>query len=216
MSKKVLIILMIAALVLLGVAGAFALRNGGKNEESSLLESSGESSAVPEVVVMQSEFPAAVSLAVPPGFSQTSSDYYEKYFIKDDASIIVTSEQFTIKGITLNEYVEQMKEKYGEAVEEYNEISDERLEVNGLDCAILEFHYAIAGNGQRLNMHSVVGAFVKNDTAYIVTCKSHEETYGSYGADFREAIASVQIADDRAQSQTQPAETTAQISPESP
>ena len=193
MSKKVIVSVLLTALFILLF---ILLLSAGLKRRSRDAGSSAE--LIPDqtqIVIVPSEMPSRISLQVPPGFTETASEYYEKYYVKNDASIIITGEKITITGALLEDYVSDIKAQYERTADAWQLQQEEMRTINGVPCVILEFTYAIIGDNVRQDMGCTTAVMLKDDRAYIVTCKSRAETYAAYVAQFRSAISSIVIAD---------------------
>lgn len=190
MYKKLFIAMLAIIGVIAATAGLSALTRSTEPEESS----SEAEPALSSIVVVPSAFPERISIQVPPGFTETSSDFYDLYYIRDDASLIVTGE-YAVIAPQIEDYIVKVKEQYAAAADEYQLVEESPLYVNGLIGHTMEFTYAIVGKDVRQEMACVNGIFIKDDYIYIVTCKSRLETFSAYRSAFKQAIASVQIAD---------------------
>lgn len=193
MSKKVIVSVLLTALFILLF---ILLLSAGLKRRSRDAGSSTE--LIPDqtqIVIVPSEMPSRISLQVPPGFTETASEYYEKYYVKNDASIIITGEKITITGALLEDYVSDIKAQYERTADAWQLQQEEMRTINGVPCVILEFTYAIIGDNVRQDMGCTTAVMLKDDRAYIVTCKSRAETYAAYVAQFRSAISSIVIAD---------------------
>ncbi len=203
MSNK---IILVALLVVLGaalIAGIVALQ--GKKQQS---EDSAESSAaaVTEMLVVPDSIPERFSFEPPQEFSETASKYYTKYYVLNDASIIVTGEPLTIYGETLEDYAKSVKSQYEETADNFMLYSEEDVRISGMDSKVYEFTYDIGTGDEAQSMECTTAVFVQGDEAFIMTCKSRKENYTNYRSAFRRAIESVKIADKNAV-QTSSAET---------
>ena len=202
MSKKLLIMLLIIAIIILAIAGISAMQRGKQNGDSGAEESS---ALVTEIIVVPAEMPSRISFKIPPGFTETSSQYYDKYYILNDASVITTGEKLVIGGTMLEDYVADVKKQYEETADEYTLLSDNEITVSGgVPCRVLEFTYAIVGEDVRQEMKCVSAVLIQDDFVYIVTCKSKRENFETYRAAFLQTIESITIEEEAS-----PAETTA-------
>lgn len=191
MEKK-LTAVAVTALLIIVLTGIIALiTHRPKTEESSAEDSAAET----EPVVVPSTMPGSIHVTPPAGFSETSSPYYDKYFVKDDASIIITGEKLAIDGIYTDEYVQSVKAQYEKTASDYELLAEDNLTVSGAQATILEFTYAIVGENVRQDMTCMTGIAVKGRNAYIITCKSRSETYAGYRDTFRSFIKSIDLAD---------------------
>ncbi len=192
MSNKFLTAAVVILSVVMIVGAVVLLARKNKPQET---ESSAELSepAQTEIVIVPATMPERFTMTVPNGFTETSSERFDKYYIHDDASIIVTGEKIVISGELLGDYVEDMKRQYAETADDYKLISEKIIEVDGVECRLLEFRYAIKAADERQGFGCLTGVLIKDDFVYIITCKSHEETFAAYADDFRKAIRTVVI-----------------------
>lgn len=190
-SKYVIIVVAIAALVLLGMGIVkTAQRNNGG-------ESSGEESStvVTEVTDAPMRIPSRLHMPVPDGFSETSSELYEKFYIRNDASVIVSGGMQPGIGAQLESCIADVKKNYEAIADEYTLLSEDIISVGDMPCGLLEFTYAIVATDAKQSMQCLTALFVKDDYVYVITCKSRPETFGSYRETFRKTIEAVTIDD---------------------
>lgn len=196
MSQKTsaLLIAVLAVLLLFALFFAVAGKQKDKPQNSSSAAPSETAATGPSIV--PASMPNGFSMEIPPGFTETGSQYIERYFVKNDASIIVTGEKFEIAGGYLKDYVEQVKQQYQATADAFQMVKQERITLaDGLACELLEFSYAIIGENVRQDFRCVTAVMLKDSRAYLVTCKSHADTFGGYYQSFRDAIKSIRIAD---------------------
>ncbi len=210
MSKKLMITLAAAMALVLLIAGISSItrKNKTQEEESSVLTTG------TEMIIVPSEMPEGINMQVPAGFTETNSPYYDKYFICNDASVIVTGEPLTLYGMDVKTYGESMKQQYREAADDFTLLSEEDTVVSEADCCLYEFTYAIKGEDAVQEMQCITAVVIKDERVYIVTCKSHRENFMNYRQAFRKMIESIQITgaspfstDAAAGTQTEPAAT---------
>lgn len=195
MSQKtaVAVIVFLLVLLLLAIYLGLAGKRNGKGGESSVQPAVTLSS---EQLIVPSSFPERFSMQLPAGFTETGSQYIDKYFVRNDASIIVTGEKILIPGEQLENYTDNVKKQYQETADEFQMVKEETLNLDGgLLCNLLEFSYAIVGTDARQEMRCMTAVMLKDNYSYIVTCKSRAETFGGYYQDFRTAVKSIRIAD---------------------
>ena len=194
MSNKLIgtVLIAVLAVVVLGIAFSAATKKRQNTGESSL---ESEVAQVTEQVLVPAVIPEKFSMQVPAGFSETSSKAFDKYYVFRDASIIVTGEKLVIAGEQLDRYAENMKKQYEAAADEFTLVKEETVDVNGVQCRMMQFHYAIVAADAKQVMECLTGVMIKNNETYIITCKSHAETFPGYYDMFRTAIKSTVIAD---------------------
>lgn len=203
MSNK---FILAALLILLGaavIAGIVAMQSKKQKPEES---SESSAAVVSEILVVPDSIPDRFSFEPPADFSETASKYYTKYYVLNDASIIVTGDKMTIYGETLEDYAKSVKSQYEQTADNFMLYSEEDVRVNGMDCKVYEFTYDIVGSDVKQTMECTTAVFVQGDEAFIMTCKSRMENYQAYRSAFRRAIETVKIADP-GYVQTAPAET---------
>ena len=200
LPKTLLILLASANLLAAGCTVSTVRPHESSIEESSLAENSDD------IVVVPAERPSELNLRIPDGFTEKSSEYCNQFYVCDDASIIITSEQQSIHGIRLDEFAEETKFSYEHTADNYVLCDEQKLQIDNKDCVLLDFTYDIIGEDKTQTMHALTALFMENDTKYAVTCKSRTETFGSYSGIFRRAIETVTIAEP-------PAETSVDMPP---
>ena len=195
MSKSMILVLMFALIALLAVGAVAASKGGGRRGGNDSSSSSLDSLPSSEIVITPSQIPSRIHVQIPGDFTETSSDAYDKYFIKNDASIIITGEEQPGIGGQTEQYTEQVKQMYEQTADEFSLIKDEPEKVNDYMGHILEFTYAIIGKDTRADMQCMTAIFVKDDYIYVITCKSRRENYSNYRENFSQVIKSVTIDD---------------------
>ncbi|MBP0967932.1 MAG: hypothetical protein J5722_09875 [Oscillospiraceae bacterium] len=192
MLKKLLTAFLIALAVILIMAVVMLFfPRSGQHEESS----AAESLAATEMLVVPSDMPEGITMSVPQGFSETSSQYYTKYYIKDDASVIITGEDMSLRYAEIDNYTESVISQYRESVDDFKLIEDEVVTVSGTRAHLLEFSYAIVGEDARQDFMCTTAVMIYHDNAYLVTCKSHAENYQNYREIFRMALSTIRLSD---------------------
>ncbi|MBR3446502.1 MAG: hypothetical protein IKH27_01675 [Oscillospiraceae bacterium] len=192
MMKKLLTALLIAlAVVLIMAAVTVFFPRGTAGEESS----AADSLAPTEMLVVPSDMPEGIFMSVPQGFTETSSQYYTKYYVKDDASVIITGEDMSLRYAEIDNYTESVIDQYKESVDEFQLIEDEVVTVSNTRAHLLEFSYAIIGDNARQDFKCTTAVMIYRNNAYLVTCKSHADTYQNYREVFRMALSTIRLSD---------------------
>ncbi len=193
MSNKLLTALLVALIVAFGMGVLMLILPRTAKEQE---ESSEESSlANTELLVVAADMPEGISIQVPDEFTETASQYYKKYYVKDDASIIISGEKMEFSYAEVDSYTESVVMQYQEAVDEFELISDESITVSGSHARLLEFTYAIVGSESRQDLECTTAIMMKGDRVYLVTCKSNRENYDKYREKFRMIMNSIQLTD---------------------
>lgn len=192
-SNKVLtaVLVILLAAVAIGIF-TIAAKKRAPGEESSA-ESLSETS---QIAFVPSLMPTRITLQLPPGFSATSSEAYDIYYVLRDASIIVTGEKIVIGGEQVEHYAETVLEQYRKTADNFQLMKQEQFDVNGVQCVTVQFRYDIVAPDAKQGMECMTGILIKDNRSYIITCKSHVETFAGYMDAFRSAIRSAVIADE--------------------
>lgn len=193
MSKKLLTALLVLVVVVLAMALLMLVIPRHRQNDAS--ESSAESLAETELLVIPDSMPEGISFSIPEGFTETSSRFYQKYYVKDDASIIVTGEQMEYGVPTVDDYTQKVIEQYEETAEDFLLTADETFTVSGTPAHLLEFTYAISGDDARQEFGCTTAIMIYNDRSYLITCKSRLENYEKYREYFRMMMNTVSLSD---------------------
>ena len=193
MSKKLLTALLVALLVVLAMAVVMLLLPRGTKAPA---ESSAEDSLEEaEVLIVPSDMPDGIELDVPDTYEEVTSEYYKKYYKRNDASIIVTGEKMEFSYAEVDSYTDSVILQYQEAVEDFQLISDEEIQISGDKARLLEFTYAIVGSEDRQDFECTTAVMMRGDRVYLVTCKSRLDTYEKYREEFRMILNSIRLSD---------------------
>lgn len=192
MSKKLIatILAILGVTVLIAVISAASSNRESAAEESS---SAAEVVAGTEMLIIPSEMPEGITFEVPAGFTETSSPYYDKYYILNDASVIFTGDTLPDYNQTAESFAEGVKQQYEQTADNFRLLSEETVQLTTLSGKLLEFTYDIVGSESSQSMECTTAIFVKNGKVYLITCKSHQDTYSGYRNIFRRMIESVVI-----------------------
>lgn len=135
------------------------------------------------------------SMSVPQEYEETSSEYIDKYFIKDNtASIIVTIDNNAFQYDTARDYYSNAITQYKDTFDNVQEISSESSTVSKLyNAQIVEFSYQIYSESNVIDMTCYVEYILLGNSAYIVTCSAPTDKYSIYKNDFIQCIQSVAI-----------------------
>ena len=193
MYKKLLTALLVLVIVVLAMALLILVIP--RNKRTAGTESSAESLADTEMLVIPDSMPEGISFSIPEGFTETSSRFYQKYYVKDDASIIVTGEQMEFGVPNVNDYTQKVLAQYEETAEDFQLTSDEEFTVSGTPAHLLEFTYAISGDETRQEFGCTTAIMIYDDRSYLITCKSRIENYANYREYFRMMMNTVQLTD---------------------
>ena len=186
----------IASGVLIVVMGLFTAASANLHRRKNPGTPAEETTAPPAVtreIIVASKMPERISMDIPAGFSETSSDFYDCYYIREDASIITTGEEKSVP-VRLSDYSDSVLKQYQDTADGFELESDQNLQIGGKEARVFEFRYDIGKGENARRMRCMSGVFVDGHGVFIVTCKSRYETYGAYRDDFVKTVQSVKIA----------------------
>lgn len=193
MSKK----LVVTVMAILGVTLLIALISavsGRETAEDSVPDSGIE--IADEVLIVPSVMPEKISFELPAGFTETASKFYDKYYVMNDASVIVTGDTLSDYNQDVDSYAAGVRQQYEQTADGFRLLSEETISLSGLQGRLLEFTYDIVGQEATQAMECTTAIFIKNGEVYLITCKSRQETYSGYRNAFRRMLETVAIADE--------------------
>lgn len=150
-----------------------------------------EQESTEETMVVYQALPLPdLFVKIPEGYEETSSQFYEKYYIQDDASIIITEDNDS-PNTPIKDYSTKALVQYQGMTKSLDVIGDDVVYADKIAVQILEFTYTLAEDGPKLT--TMVGFATDGQTIYILTCKSSEETYEQHRAEFLTVMKSIRI-----------------------
>lgn len=129
-------------------------------------------------------------LEVPERFSTTSSQFYEEYYICEDASIIVTQDTSNPPYSSVENYSVTALNEYKSVTQELKFIGSEMIYAGDVAAQTMEFTYTLSNDTGSVEKTCLVGYMTNTDSMYIITCKSDADTYQEYRDDFLRVIQS--------------------------
>lgn len=153
-----------------------------------------ESDSVPaETVAVYQALPLPdLYIEVPDGYQTTSSEFYEEYYVKDDASIIVTEDTSGAPYTSSKDYSITALSQYRSMTHSLELIGDDQVMAGSYGVAILEFRYTLDEKDEKW-FTSMVGYMTDGNSMFILTCKSNSETYDSHREEFLSVLRSPAI-----------------------
>lgn len=156
-----------------------------------------DTDSVDNDVIVKQALPDGVKLALPEGYETVSSEQYEAYYKKGDATVILTEEPFPENCDTLSSYVNRATDQYKAATSSFTLKAIGEFQAAGTTGRYIEFAYRITLADTVLSYQSVTGYLLLDDTAYIITCKTPDESFDANVAAFHEILESaVAVPDD--------------------
>ena len=129
-------------------------------------------------------------LEIPERFTTTSSEFYEEYYICEDASIIVTQDWSGAPYSSVYDYAIDALTEYQNITTELELLHNEQVEANSVTVQTLEFNSVIGEGDDVLRMTCMTGYLPDPDSMDIITCKCSTENYEGYRSDFLSVITS--------------------------
>ncbi len=129
-------------------------------------------------------------LEIPSDYTTTSSQFYEEYYVKDDASIIVTQDSSAANPESMRDYAVAALVQYENAVGKLDVHNDEMVYAGNLGVQLLEFTYAISPEEDASKLTCMIGYLSDGASVYIITCKSSADTYQNHRDDFLQVMQS--------------------------
>lgn len=157
---------------------------------SGFFDTTGEEQTAETIVVYQALPLPDLFVSIPEGFEETSSEFYEKYYIQDDASIIITEDNQS-PGTSIKDYSTKALVQYQDMTNTLEVIGDGVVNSGSLAVQLLEFTYTLADDAPALT--TMVGFASDSETMYIVTCKCAEEHYEAHREEFMTVMTSMRI-----------------------
>ena len=127
---------------------------------------------------------------IPEGYSETSSKFYDKFYIKDDATIIITADNDN-GNMSSWDYSIDALTQYQKITHSLDVLGDEVVYANSRAVQLLEFTYTLEEGGTP--MSTMAGFSSDGYTMYIVTCKCQADTYESHRDEFLTVMQSMQV-----------------------
>ena len=173
MKARFIPLLLAAFLALTGCAAG----EGGENTAETL-----------ESIVVYKALPLPdLTVEIPEGYEEVSSQFYEKFYKKDDATIIITEDNER-GAMSVRDFSVDALTQYQSVTHSLDMIGDEVTLAGIMTCRILEFTYTIEEGDAPIS--SMVGFASDGSTMYIITCKCNAENYESHRGEFKTVIQS--------------------------
>lgn len=129
-------------------------------------------------------------ISIPEGYEETSSQFYETYYCKDDASIIITEDESAVNTPS-RDYAVSALNQYQSVTQTLEVLNDEVMAAGAATVQVLEFTYTLTADDTPM---TTMAAFATDGlTSYIITCKSRADTYDLHRPEFLAAVQSVRI-----------------------
>lgn len=167
------------------IAGTAGCKDKEKDKASK--SSVADESSIMEVMVPL-QMPD-IDISIPDDYEKTSTDSNNVVYIKNDASIIVNSDNFRENCDTVREYVDFAVESYKKYSDELEILSRESLG----EGELLEFIYSINTDNGVFSKYCMVAFYTDDEKMYLVTCKADTDTYVNYRNEFIAVAESVKL-----------------------
>ena len=154
---------------------------------------SGTESMEEELIVYKALPLPDLNVEIPERFAATSSDFYEEYYICEDASIICTQDTEGAPYGSVYERAISALTEYEKITTELELLSHELVYAGSLAVQTLEFTYSIGEGDGSINMTCLAGYVTDSENMYIITCKANQDTYAEYRNDFMSVLTSLSL-----------------------
>lgn len=131
-------------------------------------------------------------IEIPEDYQKTSSQFYEEYYVKDDASIIVTEDTSRHDYPSVRDFAVEALAQYKQATKNLNYIGEDMIQNEIYNIYVLEFSYTVADDVPE--MTSCIGYLTDGNSMYIITCSAESQNFAQYRDGFRQAIGSARIS----------------------
>lgn len=129
-------------------------------------------------------------LEIPERFTTTSSQFYEEYYICEDASIIVTQDMENPPYSSVEDYSISALNEYEAITDDLEFLRSEMVYAGKIAVQVMEFNYTVSNDTGSVSKTCMVGYLTNTVSMYIITCKSDVDTYEEYRDDFLSVITS--------------------------
>ncbi len=133
----------------------------------------------------------ALYVEIPEHFETTSSEFYEEYYICEDASIIITEDTAGAPYTSVYDYSIDALVEYQNVTSDLELLKSELVYAGSAGVQVMEFVYTLGEGEKSITKTCMVGYMTDRESMYIITCKSDEDTYETYREDFLSVITSV-------------------------
>ncbi|MBD5143253.1 MAG: hypothetical protein HDT22_06545 [Ruminococcus sp.] len=131
---------------------------------------------------------------IPENYQKTSSEFYQEYYICDDASIIITEDTREKQYISAYDYSVQALLEYRNMTSSLELLSSDAIPSNqDFTIQTLEFNYTIGDDDDSAKLTCFVGYLTEGSSMYIITCKANTDTYQNHKEEFLSVMHSAVI-----------------------
>ena len=174
MNYKLLCCLGLSALLLTGCAAS------GKKEEPAATIPVYEALPLPDI-----------KIDIPEGYETTSSDFCKEFYVRDDASIIITEDKNGPFDSTYDYSIKALAQYQGIATTV--EVSgDEVMQGKNTNVQTLEFRYTLGDHAEG-DLTALIGYATDGKSMFIITCKSNTDTYAQHKEEFAAVMRSLML-----------------------
>ncbi len=139
-----------------------------------------------------------ITMYIPNYYTQTSSQYIDKFYIRDNVATIMLTEDtnYSISNTDIDTYYNNAIQQYSNTFDEFNVISTQDVDYSFKGTGkIVEFSYTIYGKDEAKDMSCYAEYILLNNRTYIITCSTTSDTYQTYRDDFVYAVSTITIND---------------------
>ena len=132
-----------------------------------------------------------IKLDIPEGYEATSSELCETFYVKDDASIIITEDKNGPFDSTYDYSITALRQ-YQQVATTVEVLSNEAFDCVNAPLQTLEFRYTLGDNAEA-DMTVLAGYVTDGESMFIVTCKSNTTTYAQHRDEFFTVMRSLMV-----------------------
>lgn len=129
---------------------------------------------------------------IPEGYETTSSAGYEEYYVKDDASIIVTEDTSQTFFSSAYDYAISALRQYEEMTHTLSNPETEVVYAGKQAVQTLSFTYTL-DEEDTYPLTTLIGYVTDGSSMYILTCKSAADTFDTHRGEFLSVLQSISL-----------------------
>ena len=132
-----------------------------------------------------------IKLDIPEGYETTSSELCEEFYVKDDASIIITEDKNGPFDSTYDYSIRALAQ-YQNLATTLEVSGNEVMQGANTSVQTLEFRYTFGDNAEG-DLTALIGYATDGQSMFIITCKSNTVTYEQHKEEFAAVMRSLML-----------------------
>ena len=134
-----------------------------------------------------------VYIEIPEGYEKKSSQFYQEYYTKDTASIIVTQDTSQPSYSSNRDFATSALMQYKQTTKSLNYIGEDWIESGIYNVYVLEFSYTVGEDVPEMTAY--IGYLTNGYKMFIITCSAESTDYPNHKNEFRQVLSSVRITE---------------------